>query len=56
MSRKDYMLIASALRESVERSDRQSFDSVYRQVLIIADALNVYPSFDRGRFLSACGV
>lgn len=59
MTKKDFILIARVLSESKENRNRlvetpQVFDRVAQRM---ADALaDTNPLFDRGRFLTACGV
>ncbi len=59
MTRKDYVLIAEALKKA--RPTPSDYNSAHVQfradVTLIADALaNDNPRFDRERFLKACGV
>lgn len=56
MSRKDYELIADAIRDVIEdhKGDLTSADAVARK---IADALSRdNPRFDSKRFITACGL
>lgn len=72
MTRKDYVLIAAAINkahlfastdgmtvaESAEYCSHKFRETAYREAArALADALgNENPRFDRGRFLTACGV
>jgi hypothetical protein len=57
MTRKDYVVIAAALRRSLERSPLADSTGVIDAALAMADALaGTNPRFDRSRFLKACGV
>jgi hypothetical protein len=58
MTKKDFQLIASALRESFpERGSEHPTQQWERTVHTIASALSESnPRFDRARFLSACGL
>ncbi len=58
MTRKDYILIAAAIKASAQRNDldiwQVATSSAARE---LCEALaSDYPRFDRERFLKACGV
>lgn len=55
MTRKDYILIAAALKQAYDHMPDSCVHNMY--VDYIADALaQDNPRFDRARFLAACGV
>ena len=60
MTRKDYILIAAALKAARDYSTahhEQPADTFVTAVLTLCDRLaQDNPRFDRGRFLKACGV
>jgi hypothetical protein len=56
MTRKDYVLIAAALREALHQSQGLDADNTALSlVTAVADSLGDNPRFDRDRFLKACG-
>jgi hypothetical protein len=57
MSKKDYVLIASAISESRVFAGSDDKNGITLATFSIADKLQrENPRFDRGRFLTACGV
>lgn len=57
MTRKDYVLIADALKHAAACDPGTEGGGIYRAAVCIADALAAdNPRFDRARFLQACGV
>lgn len=57
MTRKDYVLIAEALKEALTNSSEDRAYGVESAAQFVADALQQEnPKFDRGRFLAAVGV
>lgn len=56
MTRKDYVLIAEAIRDSVQHSgelERKAIEGTAKYVSYALRRDN--PRFDRGRFMAACG-
>lgn len=57
MSRKHYILIAAAIKASKLECDPAAVDQHSRTAKALADALALdNPSFNRDRFLAACGL
>ena len=57
MTRKDYQLIADAVRKAMTADHGWDTRPICRTARDIADALaSDNPRFDRARFLAACGV
>ena len=57
MTRRDYHLLAAALRAAAERTaDPAKREGIYDAALAIADACGERSNFDRRKFLDACGL